>query len=351
MIEIPQWVTQWLAVGWVRAVLIALASLLVAKITEWIFSKLLARLARRTTSRVDDDLIAATHRPIFLSVLFVGLLQALAQTQVPPDALNMTGRILKTLLVVIWLAASFKLCRLMLDVLVTRKDGSKGLIDARVVPLLDNMGRIVLAGLAAYFVFVIWAIDLTAWLPSAGIIGIAIGFAAKDTLGNLFSGIFILIDTPYKVGDYIVLDGGERGQVTQIGIRSTRMLTRDDVEVIIPNSIIGGAKIVNESGGPWPKFRVRVKVGVAYGSDIDLVRSVLEEIAENAEKVCDEPEPRVRFREFGDSSLDFELLCWVEEPAMRGLVLDALNTEIYKRFAAEGITIPFPQRDLHIINK
>ena len=213
------------------------------------------------------------------------------------------------------------------------------------------MGRIVLAGLAAYFVFVIWAIDLTAWLASAGIIGIAIGFAAKDTLGNLFSGIFILIDTPYKVGDYIVLDAGERGQVTQIGIRSTRMLTRDDVEVIIPNSIIGGAKIVNESGGPWPKFRVRVKVGVAYGSDIDLVRSVLEEVAENAEKVCDEPEPRVRFREFGDSSLDFELLCWVEEPAMRGLVLDALNTEIYKRFAAEGITIPFPQRDLHIINK
>ncbi|MFT5274966.1 MAG: MscS family membrane protein [Cryomorphaceae bacterium] len=86
---------------------------------------------------------------------------------------------------------------------------------------------------------------MTAWLASAGIIGIAVGFAAKDTLANLFSGVFILADSPYKLGDYVVLEDNSRGKVTQISLRSTRMLTRDDVEVTVPNSITGNTKIIN----------------------------------------------------------------------------------------------------------
>ncbi len=176
----------------------------------------------------------------------------------------------------------------------------------------------------------------------------AIGFAAKDTLANLFGGIFILADAPYKVGDFVVLGSGERGEVTQIGLRSTRLLTRDDVEVTVPNAVIANAKIVNESGGPWVKERVRVKVGVAYGSDIDQVREVLMAVAAENPHVEQDPEPRVRFRAFGDSGLDFELLAWVREPVLRGRVLDALNTEVYKRFAAAGIEIPYPKRDVYL---
>ena len=189
---------------------------------------------------------------------------------------------------------------------------------------------------------------MTAWLASAGILGIAIGFAAKDTLANLFSGIFILADAPYKIGDFILLDSGERGQVTEIGIRSTRILTRDDIEIIIPNAAIANAKIVNESGGPYSKARVRVNVGVAYGSDIDRVRAVLEDIGRKSEFLVDDPAPRVRFRELGESSLNFQLLGWVAEPVQRGVALDELYTAVYKRFAEENITIPFPQRDVHL---
>jgi small-conductance mechanosensitive channel len=127
---------------------------------------------------------------------------------------------------------------------------------------------------------------MTAWLASAGIVGIAVGFAAKDTLANLFSGVFIMADAPYKIGDYVVLDTGERGEITHIGIRSTRMRTRDDVEVTVPNSIMGNTKIINESGGPYEKYRIRVKVGVAYGSDIDQVEQLLMEIAAANEKNC-----------------------------------------------------------------
>ena len=136
--------------------------------------------------------------------------------------------------------------------------------------------------------------------------------------------------------------------MTQIGIRSTRLLTRDDVEVSIPNGVMGGAKIINEAGGPAHRYRVRVAIGVAYGSDIDKVMNLLLEIANGHPKVQPTPEARARFRTFGESSLDFELLCWIARPADRGLVVHELNCAIYKGFSENGITIPFPQRDVYI---
>jgi small-conductance mechanosensitive channel len=180
------------------------------------------------------------------------------------------------------------------------------------------------------------------------VIGIAVGFAAKDTLANLFGGLFIVADAPYKIGDYINLDGGERGLVTHVGIRSTRLLTRDDIEVTVPNALMANAKIINESGGPWAKERIRVPIGVAYGSDVDQVCEVLTAVAAGHDDVCEHPEPRVRFRSFGDSSLDFELLCWIEEPVLRGKVLHELNMALYKSFQSHRIEIPFPQRDVHL---
>ncbi|MCP4707996.1 MAG: mechanosensitive ion channel, partial [Planctomycetes bacterium] len=141
---------------------------------------------------------------------------------------------------------------------------------------------------------------------------------------------------------------GERGRVTMIGLRSTRILTLDDIEITIPNAVIANAKITNESGGPSEKHRVRIAVGVAYGSDIDQVRSILYQIALDNQNVSVDPEPRVRFTAFGDSSLDFQLLCWVEKPILRGLVIDELNTAIYKEFNKNKVEIPFPQRDVHL---
>jgi small-conductance mechanosensitive channel len=124
-------------------------------------------------------------------------------------------------------------------------------------------------------------------------------------------------------------------------------MTRDNVEVIIPNGVMGTAKIVNESGGPT-SFRIRGAVGVAYGSDVDHVLRVLESIVPSLDGFCEDPAPRARFRAFGPSSLDFELLAWISDPAQRGLQVHNMNLEIYRRFAQEGIHIPFPQQDVWI---
>jgi small-conductance mechanosensitive channel len=111
---------------------------------------------------------------------------------------------------------------------------------------------------------------------------------------------------------------------------------------------MANTKIVNESGGRWVKYRIRLQIGVAYGSDVDHVVAALERVAREHDTVCKDPEARVRMRGFGDSSLDFELLCWVDHPSQRGLVAHELYMEVYKTLGREGIGIPFPQRDLWV---
>jgi len=117
--------------------------------------------------------------------------------------------------------------------------------------------------------------------------------------------------------------------------------------ITVPNSILANIKIINESA-PEPKFRVRIPISVAYGSDIRLVERILIETASVNSNITADPEPRVRFRSFGDSSLNFELLCWAKEPSLRGLTVHELNSSIYNSFDKAGVRIPFPQRDVHI---
>ena len=144
----------------------------------------------------------------------------------------------------------------------------------------------------------------------------------------------------------VVLDTGERGQVEHVGLRTTRLLTRDDVEITVPNAVMGNSKIINETAGPQAWVRVRIPVSLAYGADIDHAQAVLLEIATNHPDVCEIPEPRTRFRMFADWSLNFELLVWVSSPELRGRVAHSLNCAIYKRFQEEGIQFPFPKQDL-----
>jgi small-conductance mechanosensitive channel len=267
--------------------------------------------------------------------------------QLPPPFPRAVTGLLGTLAVFVWAGALLRICRVVLEGWSRLADRVTW-IEARTLPLFDNLAKLLVIGGALYALLEIWNLDVGPWLASAGIVGIALGFAAKDTLANFFGGLFVIVDAPYKLGDWIVLDTGERGRVTHIGLRSTRLLTRDDIEITLPNAQIANAKITNETGGPSAKERITLTVGVAYGSDVDQVRRVLEECGRDVDHVVDDPAPRVRFTSFGDSALIFRLLCWVDEPVLRGLCLDSLHTMVYKRFAQEGIQIPFPQRDVYL---
>ncbi|MBT8114694.1 MAG: mechanosensitive ion channel [Arenicella sp.] len=332
--------------AWLQALTVVIASLLVAWIIDRFAVTTLRKLFARTRMTFDDEVLGILHGPIYTSVLLLGLALATNMLAFGEPYEGVVFSILKSIALIIWTLFLIRLLQLILRYLA--KSTRFRIISAQTLLLFNNLVVIVISVIAIYAVFSAWGIDMTAWLASAGIVGVAVGFAAKDTLANLFSGVFIIADAPYKIGDYVVLDSGERGEITHIGIRSTRLLTRDDVEITVPNSIMSNTKIINESGGPDPKYRIRVKVGVAYGSDIDQVEALLMEIGDANEKVCNEPAHRVRFREFGGSSLNFELLCWVREPALRGITTHELLRAIYNRFNAEAIEIPFSQHDLYI---
>ena len=225
----------------------------------------------------------------------------------------------------------------------TRRTDNK-LLQSRTLPLFNNLGKIAIGLFGAYFIFLSWNININGILASAGVLGVVLGLAAKDTVANFFAGVFLMADSPFKEGDYIMLETGERGYVKNMGLRSTRFMTRDDIEITIPNSVIAAAKIINESGGSGVEDieRVRISLQVAYGSDVDQVKDILQSIAINNKDVLDNPNPRVRFREFADSGIRLELLFWIFKPETRGRIVDTVNTEIYKQFKQNGVTIPYP---------
>jgi len=330
---------------YLQAVAIAVVFILVGKIADFIITRVIGQVVRRSKTDIDDTLVALLHRPVFLSFVLAGLALATDRLQLPDAPEFLTLGILKTIAIVVWYSFFRSLVQILLSA-ISRKGGTAKL-HSSMLPLLNNVVKIALLALAVYFIFLAWNIDVAAWLATAGIVGLALSFAAKDTLSNLFAGFSIAADAPYKTGDFIILDSGERGMVTFIGLRSTRILTRDDIEITIPNGILGNSKIINEAGGPSAKHRIRIPIGAAYGSDVDQVTSALSSVASDHEKVCKIPEPRVRFRRFGDSSLDFELLCWIDNPVDRGRMIHELNCSVYKKFQEENIEIPFPQRDVH----
>lgn len=325
----------------VDAAIIMTAAIVTAMIVDFFVTRVVARIVRTTSSAVDDRILALLHRPVFVSVLLFGGSMALKTLA----AHSVFFRVFQTVFAVVWIVALLRVSLVLSGALPGLVPGDSR-TGQHLATLVKNIAAVVLFALGVMAVLSIWQVSITPLLASAGIIGAAVAFASKDTIANFLGGVSVLIDRPYSVGHYIILDGGERGEVVDIGLRSTRIKTRDDVLVTVPNSIMANSKIVNESA-PISRFRIRIPVGVAYGTDIHRVEKLLLDIAKDSPGVEKEPEPRVRFRTFGDSSLGFELLCWVDDPMHKGRIRHELNKEIYETFNRENIVIPFPQRDVH----
>lgn len=328
-------------------VLLVAVAYVVGKLLRVVVHRSLKKLTAKTETDADDELIDHLTKPLVLTMVTLSLMMVVSVYNLPQGLQDATLSILATILLFSWLKAGLKAAHIVLELLGENSHRFE-IVQERTIPIFDMTIKMLLVGFGAYVFLSIWGINATAWLASAGVIGIAVGFAAKDTLANLLSGVAIVADTPYKIGDYVVIDSGERGRVTNLGMRSTRLLTRDDVEITVPNAVIANAKIINESGGPWVKHRIRVPVGVAYGSDVDEVCGALNEIAAACPEVVKQPEARVRMRALGNSSLDFELLVWIDHPELRGRVRHDLLMNIYKDFNQRGIEIPFPQTDIHV---
>jgi MscS family membrane protein len=331
----------------VQAALVVAIAFAVARLLDLVIARGILRLARKTQTTIDDRLVELLHRPLFTTVVLLGLLIAL-HIIAPNERVAHIGAVsVQTLVIVLWTTFAIRASRVV--ILAAANDETHlRFIQPATRTMFETVATLGLFTIGAYMVLLAWGIDPIGWIATAGIAAVALGLAAQDTLGNLFGGIQILADAPYKLGDYIVLETQERGRVTKIGLRSTRMLTEDDIEVNVPNSVIARSKVVNETAGRWAKQRLRIPVGVAYGTDPAVVETALFEAVRSVPQLCEDPEPWVQFAGFGDSSLDFVLMCWIPEAAVRGRMIGAINTAIYAALNHAGIEIPFPKRDIYV---
>ena len=223
----------------------------------------------------------------------------------------------------------------------------------KIAPLTKFAAEIVIWAAGIFTTLSTLQVDISPLLASAGVIGIAAALAAQDLLGNIFGGIVLYTDGPFSEGDWVYLSN-TYGRVVHVGLRSTRIMTEDSQMMIIPNSTISNNIIMNYSK-PTEVLLIRENVGVAYGSDVTLVKQSLRDAvtsaAEKSKDVSPAIETEVDFMEFGDSALIFEVTFGAASTRVRRDAADAVNSEIDRIFRERGIEIPFPQRVVRMVKE
>ncbi len=192
-------------------------------------------------------------------------------------------------------------------------------------------------------------LDLTAvWAGSAALM-VGVGIGLQGFFNDVISGFVLMFEGGVAVGNVIDVDG-KLVRVERIDLRSTRVVSTDGELLVLPNAKVAGDAVVNMSQGEV-STRIKVNVGVAYGSDVDLVQRLLMEAMSEQPETLASPEPRVFFQDFGDSSLDFSVMGWVEHPWDRMAIQSRIRSAIDAKFRSSGVEIPFPQRDVHVLEK
>ncbi len=259
-----------------------------------------------------------------------------------PDTVTIGG-----ILMLVFLFVSVIIVERILQRLLIRRFLSK----TRLQPSLQfGLSRIIgytLIAIGFYVAFQTVGIDLSSLAIIAASLGVGVGFGLQNIINNFVSGIIILAERPISIGDRIDV-AGVAGRVTKIQLRSSTVVTNDNITMIVPNAQIISNTVTNWNHGD-PKVRIRVPVGVAYGSDLKLLKRVLLEAAAEHPKALRDPSPVVLFTEFGDSSLNFELAVWTQEMTATPIHFTSqMNFIIERKLRENDIEIPFPQRDLHV---
>lgn len=319
--------------------LVSLLILLIFALAYWLLLRLVAGLARRL--RLPRDLAGPIRLGLRYVLVLLGGLAILTQFGLSSDLLTSIG-----------LAAALSFFFYLLW-LVTGKLLSRSMryhqLDKSLEQLMRNVLAVVLVAVGVITVLSQFGINVLSLLTALGVVGLAVGFAAQDTLSNLIAGITLLVERPFRLGDWVQVN--ERvGWVQKITLRTTRIVTRDNALISIPNAKVASHDIINLSGGG--ALRLGIPVGVAYKASVEEARRVMLPILEAHPKVLKQPgrEPRVLLRELGDSSVNLELLYWLApediagQPGISAALLEACKEALDQA----GIEIPFPHLQLFI---
>lgn len=334
--------------------LIAVAILLVTFLLSRLLPKIEQMIARHITGRTKtelDDLIAnslgrATRRLVWLVGFY--FIFEIFRSVLPVRVFSYRDGVLYVLLVLV--VANF-ISRILKDFLEWYAgrlgDRIKSRVHDEFGPLFKRLIVIIVYSIAIIHILHYFKQNVSSLIVSLGVGSLAVALAAKDTLANMISGFMIMTDRPFRIGDRILLESGEKGDVYDIGLRSTKILTFDNTLIVVPNQQIINEKVTNLSY-PDPQIRIVVEVGVAYGTDLDKAKMILVDICRNHPDVLQDPPPKAYFVNFGDSSLDLRVVCRVGQWGDQWRVGEELRMSVKKKFEEEGIEIPFPQRVVYV---
>ena len=340
----------WIALG------IVCGSVVIWALAGTIWRRISQSIGKRRPSRLVPEVMAKTARSAAFVVFLAGLRWAVWTVQQIPDYLfsgwlRMAQNVLFVGLVIGFCTLAGRFLEVLFEWYRQKiAQRTKAALDTEFIPLFNKLGKIVIFFVGAMIVLDHFQVNITGFIATAGIASLAVALAAKDTVANMISGFLILVDRPFRINDRIELPGGQIGNVREIGLRCTKILTDDNTLLLVPNSDISAARLVNHSY-PSTSVKLRLKMGVAYGSDMEHVKRTLVDIARKNPRVMNEPASAAYFLAFGDFSLEVVLIAWIADYRDESSITDEINLAIQKRFAKEGIQIPFLQRDGHLFQR
>lgn len=333
---------------WLNETLISFAILgvswIAAKITLFVLTHWAPRLASFTESDLDDRLIEAVKKPVSFIIVLTGLYIAIARLPLSPKIKSIADGIVFVVGVIIAITLALKIADTIIEWYASEIAAkTESTVDDQLIPLVEKIINIFIFVMGLITVLKHFGYDVLSLLTALGVGSLAIGLAAKETLTNMLSGFTLMVDRPFGIGDRIELTGGQVGDVIDIGLRSTKIMTPEQNVLVVPNAELVNTKVVNLSY-PSPKLRNKLTVGIGYGSDIEKAKAIMKECALSVPSVVKDPAPDVFFMKFGDFSLELMMVYTIERFADKVPSQDAINMLILKRFQEEGIEIPFPTR-------
>jgi MscS family membrane protein len=324
---------------YLKFLLILAISLIVAFVVKLIVSRILKPLAKKTKTLVDDLIIKSISSVIFYIILVLGFKVGFNTLEIETEIYH---SLVDSFLVIMVMVALLRIIHNMSKHwLEDWAEKTESTADDRLIPLVEKILKAIVIVLAVIFVFDSWNVDISPLLATAGIAGIAIGFAVRDSLANIMGGIQLVLDKTFKVGDKIQIESGEMGVILDIGLRSTKLRTYDNEVIYIPNGQLSNSKVKNFTV-PDLSVRVNVNFGVEYGSDPEHVRQVVADAIKKIETVVENPEPIVEFTKMSDFSLDFTARAWVQNFGKAYRTQIKMTDVIYNALNEANIGIPFP---------
>lgn len=335
-----------------KALFILVSFFIVSKIVVYISEKWFLKLTAKTKTKVDDLIVEKTNKPVSLALLLLGLRLALSPLELGKifnlDVHFILSKVLESLIVMVIANIIIKIINIVIDEWGKEfAKRTKSRLDDQLISLFHRFSKITIIVLALLYVLDLWGVQVGPFLASLGIAGIAIAFALKSTLANIFGGISLIMDKTIKVGDVIKLDPETMGTVTDVGLRSTKIRNFNNEIIIIPNGVLVDNKIENHVL-PDPSARIVVNFGVEYGSDVDKVKKVIMTEIKKLKDVMKEPQPQILFMEMADFALNFSARFWVEDYKERLKTKEQATCLFYKALNKNKIGIPFPTNTVYL---